>query len=252
MSKDAYYFSHDSNAKDDPKCTMLIEQLGLEGYGIYWVLIETLRDQPSYKYPVILISALSRKYNTTAEKMKTVINSYGLFTVDENDFFSISLLERMGKFENKREQSRIAANMRWNKQLCESNADAMQDQCGRNADIMPNKVKESKGKESKVKESKVNYAETVKMTEIEYGKLILEHGKIKVNRMVEILDGYKAANGKKYASDYRAILNWVVERVNNEVPRNQGTKGNYNKNVQAGLDLVEKYENGGDTGEPVW
>ena len=42
MSKDAYYFSHDSNAKDDPKCMVLIDQLGLEGYGIFWVLIETL------------------------------------------------------------------------------------------------------------------------------------------------------------------------------------------------------------------
>jgi len=46
--KNAYYFSHDSNAKDDPKCVLLIEQLGLEGYGIYWILIEILRDQPGY------------------------------------------------------------------------------------------------------------------------------------------------------------------------------------------------------------
>ena len=38
MSKDAYYFTHDSNAKDDPKCALLIDQLGMEGYGIYWML----------------------------------------------------------------------------------------------------------------------------------------------------------------------------------------------------------------------
>jgi hypothetical protein len=69
MAKDAYYFSHDSNAKDDPKCVLLIEQLGLEGYGIFWMLIETLRDQPGYKYPIALISALARRYNTTAEKV---------------------------------------------------------------------------------------------------------------------------------------------------------------------------------------
>ena len=71
--KDAYYFSHDSNAKDDPKCVLLIEQLGLEGYGIYWVLIEVLRDQPNYSYPVELLPALARRYNTTAEKIKTVV-----------------------------------------------------------------------------------------------------------------------------------------------------------------------------------
>ena len=45
MAKDAYYFSHDSNAKDDPKCMLLIEELQLEGYGIYWILIEVLREQ---------------------------------------------------------------------------------------------------------------------------------------------------------------------------------------------------------------
>lgn len=93
--KEAYYFSHDSNAKDDPKCVLLIEQLGLEGYGIFWVLIEVLRDQPEYKYPLGLIPSLARKYNTTSEKMRTVVNNYGLFTVDENDFFSMSLIDRM-------------------------------------------------------------------------------------------------------------------------------------------------------------
>lgn len=55
MSKDAYYFTHDSNAKDDPKCALLIDQLGMEGYGIYWMLIEVLRDQPDYKYPLALL-----------------------------------------------------------------------------------------------------------------------------------------------------------------------------------------------------
>ncbi|MDP4128473.1 MAG: DUF4373 domain-containing protein [Bacillota bacterium] len=108
MAKDAYYFSHDSNAKDDPKCVMLIEQLGLEGYGIYWVLIEMLRDQPEYKYPLSLIPAIARRYNTTSEKMRTVIGNYGLFTVDENDFFSLSLIKRMEHYEYKREIARAA------------------------------------------------------------------------------------------------------------------------------------------------
>ena len=108
MAKDAYYFSHDANAKDDPKCVMLIEQLGLEGFGIYWVLIEVLRDQPTYKYPLALIPAIARRYNTTAEKMKIVISGYGLFEVDDNDFFSLSLIKRMGKV-NEMRNKRIEA-----------------------------------------------------------------------------------------------------------------------------------------------
>lgn len=103
MSKDAYYFPHDCNAKDDPKCVLLIEQLGMEGYGIYWMLIETLREQPEYKYPVALLPALARRYNTTPEKVKTVVFNYGLFVVEEdNVFFSQSLINRMIPMEEKR------------------------------------------------------------------------------------------------------------------------------------------------------
>ncbi len=94
--KDAYYFSHDSNAKDDPKCVMLIETLQLEGYGIFWMLVETLRDQPDYKYPMNLISALARRYNTTAEKIKAVIMNFDLFSIENEEFFySESLIRRM-------------------------------------------------------------------------------------------------------------------------------------------------------------
>lgn len=103
MSKDAYYFPHDSNAKDDPKCVLLIEQLGMEGYGIYWMLIETLRDQPEYRYPVALLPALARRYNTTVEKVKTVVFNYGLFVVEgDTIFFSQGLIAHMIPLEEKR------------------------------------------------------------------------------------------------------------------------------------------------------
>lgn len=44
------WFKHDSNAKDDFKCMFIIEQLGCEGYGIFWILVETLRDQKDYRW----------------------------------------------------------------------------------------------------------------------------------------------------------------------------------------------------------
>lgn len=101
--KDAYWFHHDSNAKDDPKCSMLIEQLGLEGYGIYWVLVETLREQTEYKYPLSMIPIIARKYNTTAEKVRVVVGNYGLFTLTEDEFFlSESLCRRMESWDLKR------------------------------------------------------------------------------------------------------------------------------------------------------
>ena len=100
--KDAYYFSHDANAKDDPKCVILIDELGLEGYGIYWMLIETLRAEPEYKAPLRMLKGLARKYNTSDEKVLTVISKYDLFSRDEVYFWSESLLRRMSIYDDRR------------------------------------------------------------------------------------------------------------------------------------------------------
>jgi hypothetical protein len=160
MPKDAYYFSHDCNAKDDPKCVALIEQLGLEGYGIYWVLIEILRDQPEYKYPLSLIPAIARKYNTTAEKIKVVVNAYGLFVIDENDFFSPSLINRMETFEELRLKKSLAGKkgneIRWNKQLAIAEESQCESQCDNIETSQQSQIIAKKGKKSKVNKSKVD------------------------------------------------------------------------------------------------
>jgi hypothetical protein len=62
----------------------------------------------------------------------------------------------------------------------------------------------------------IQYAEFVKMKESEYSKLIEVHGEPLTKKMIEVLDNYKGANGKKYKSDYRAILNWVADKVKGE------------------------------------
>jgi hypothetical protein len=68
-------------------------------------------------------------------------------------------------------------------------------------------------KELNNKDIYIQLAEFVKMKESEYNKLIEEHGKPLTDKMIQVLDNYKGANGKKYKSDYRAILNWVVDKV---------------------------------------
>ena len=60
--KNTEYFPHDMTAKDDPKMMIMMSQLGLEAYGIFWILVEYLRAQSEYKAPLILLDALSRRY----------------------------------------------------------------------------------------------------------------------------------------------------------------------------------------------
>lgn len=84
-----------------------------------------------------------------------------------------------------------------------------------------NKNNENKGNKKK-SIPKIKFAEFVSLSQEEYDKLLSSHGEEKTKRMIEILDNYKGANNKKYASDYRAILNWVVKRVEEE-----GQRGGY-------------------------
>ena len=71
---------------------------------------------------------------------------------------------------------------------------------------------EPRGQES----SKIAYAEFVRMTPQEYEALVQKVGESGAKRCIEILDNYKGANGKRYKSDYRAILNWVITRYEEE------------------------------------
>ncbi|MDN5064537.1 DUF4373 domain-containing protein [Aliarcobacter butzleri] len=161
--KETCYFSHDANAKDDFKVMLLIEELGLEGYGIFWVLIETLREQQNYKYPLRLLSVLARKYNTTLAKLEVVVRNYHLFVIEDDCFFySSSLNRRMQKMEEVREQrvlsAKIGAQKRKQKQLEQlkqlqinlSNNDSSEQtlgECPTNA----KQIKEKKNKEKEIK-----------------------------------------------------------------------------------------------------
>lgn len=143
MKKDAYYFSHDANAQDDPKMMVLIEQMGMEGVGIFWCLIEKLRSEKDYKLPLIVIGPFAKRWNTSKEKVETVVKNYNLFVVENQYFFSLRLQNSMNE---KSEKARLSASYRWN------NATDMQPHNERNANGMRNDA--IKGKERKEKERK--------------------------------------------------------------------------------------------------
>lgn len=148
--KDAYYFPHDSNSTNDPKIMLMIAQWGLEAYGIFWTIIEHLREQPNYKSHISILKALASRYNSTEEKYRSVVMSFNLFKIENEEFFySESLIKRLQPMLEKRENMRRLALKRWSKNNDnqQDNASGMRTHSKRNA---------SKVKESKVKESKNN------------------------------------------------------------------------------------------------
>ncbi len=73
-------------------------------------------------------------------------------------------------------------------------------------------------KSEKAGPKKEKYGEFVSMTQAEYQKLVESYGSAAAKKAVEILDNYKGSSGKKYKSDYRAILMWVIDKIKEEQP----------------------------------
>jgi hypothetical protein len=108
MDKDAFYFPHFSNARLDRKIKRVRKELGLEGYGIYFMILETLRDQENFSFPIEDIDLLSDEFGTSEQKIRTVILNYDLFSLDDNEhFFSPKLLVFLQPYLEGKEKRRV-------------------------------------------------------------------------------------------------------------------------------------------------
>ena len=132
MAKDAYWFSHDFNARHDPKICMLRSVYGSEGYGWFWIIIEMLREQKDYKLSVngkygytALAMQMQCSNNAAKEFIDACINDFvdsngkGLFETDGESIWSESLNKRIEDMEEKKrqriEKAKKAAQARWEK-----------------------------------------------------------------------------------------------------------------------------------------
>ena len=99
MKNYTFYFSHDFNAHNDVKILFLRQQLGMEGYGIYWFLIESLAESGGV-LPLKIIPVLAMQMQTNEVKVSAVINEFELFNVVDDKFFSVRLNEHLNKVNN--------------------------------------------------------------------------------------------------------------------------------------------------------
>jgi hypothetical protein len=164
MAKEAYYFSHDSNARHDPDIKAMRSVYKLQGYAWFWVLIEMMRDANEHKLSMqgrYIWNAYASELECNAEEarqfVEDCINEFSLFASDGQFFWSESLLRRMEKKSSTSEKRSAAAKKRWEKNRANTGVsdDAVQLHDDSNAIAM-------QGKESKRKESKVNKIKDIK------------------------------------------------------------------------------------------
>ena len=109
MDKDAYYFPHFSNARHDRKIKRILKELGVEGYGIYFMLLEVLREQTNLQYPMDDIDLLADEFRTSEQKVRTVVCNYKLFDITPDEkFFSPKLIEYLEPYFKMKEQRKLA------------------------------------------------------------------------------------------------------------------------------------------------
>lgn len=156
MIKEAYYFPHDSNARNDEKCLFIISKYGAYGYGVYWMFIECMHEQIDGKLTCFLMEGLSLSFNTDITLLKQFYNdaiTAGLFVTDGVKYWSERVLRNKEELQEKRNK-KSEAGKRGMKSRWENNNTVI---TKNNDDITHhNKGKESKVNKSKEKESKVS------------------------------------------------------------------------------------------------
>ena len=136
MKEKNYYFPHDINAKNDGKMQKLIFEMGSEGYGIYWYLIESMYENKG-TLELSNIEMYANALRTKCERITNVIQKYNLFNSNDIEFWSESCRERLGFINKKCEKARKSVKVRW-------------DKYERNTNVIL--YKEKKSKEKNIKE----------------------------------------------------------------------------------------------------
>ena len=181
MSKETFYFSHDYNARYDIKIKRLIVKHSFEGYGLYWALIEDLY-QNANALPLDY-DCIAYAFRTNSDLIRSIVNDFNLFEVDDDTFGSLSVQRRLDKRNEKSRKARQSAMKRWG-----DDANALRKKCDSNA------IKESKVKDNKIKDN----TNTNTKREFNFRKSMLDYGfnEMLVDEWLAIRKNKKAVNSE--------------------------------------------------------
>ena len=94
------YFSHDAGARNSSKIIRLRMRYGAEGYGIYFMLLERLREEPTYSCETDY-DMLAFDLRVDANIIRAVVEDFHLFDIEDGRFYSHGFLARMAQKDAK-------------------------------------------------------------------------------------------------------------------------------------------------------
>lgn len=119
----AHYFPHDSNARNSDKLIRLRMRHKSAGYGVYFMILERLREEPEYM-SVKDYNMIAFDLREDASLIKSVVEDFGLFvfTDDGKYFYSESFSRRM-EIKDEQSKKRSEAGKKGLEKRWESNKD---------------------------------------------------------------------------------------------------------------------------------
>lgn len=148
------YIPHDSNTRNKAELIQLRIKHGAAGYGVYWMILERLREDEHYM-SITDYNSIAFDLHADASLIKSVVEQFGLFSFTENGecFYSELLNDRMALMDSKTkkraEAGKKGAAKRWgNKSIAkpsENNSNAI----AKPSEIDSNKIKQNKTKLNK-------------------------------------------------------------------------------------------------------
>lgn len=205
MANATEWFRHDAGARNDIKIEALTLRYGMAGYGMYWVIIEVLRQTDGYKLPEkgYVWSALASRMLCAPEQaedfVRACIDEFDLLAEEDGCFWSESLLRRMEDYEamveHKRRAGKAGGEARAKQMLSTAKAAPKQNQARDSRDTRDSREEE--------------YAPKVSMQREQYEKLCTQYGKSATDDKIQSISDYILSKGKQpYKDSAAAVRQW--------------------------------------------
>lgn len=115
MSKTVPNFLFPTNFRNGKNIKRIIKDFNVQGYGIAVYLLETLAETEGHQYPLSDIDLLADEMKVSVPVINTVINTYGLFQIIENEdgslFFSSQLNDWLEPYYRQVQQRSMAGKL---------------------------------------------------------------------------------------------------------------------------------------------
>lgn len=98
------YFSHDVSSRQDRSIILLLDEMGYEGYGLFWAVVEFMHRNKLRVGEERLIAG--KDY---AEKVHQVLNDFELFRIENEEYISDRILRNISKQEEKSKKASAGA-----------------------------------------------------------------------------------------------------------------------------------------------